>query len=164
MLFIPFIILLSNGLYVLFTKAKLSHRRVFAGALIVGYLLYTSVWFVGYLQKTNDEYNLDFKQALTVAAQEANGEADIFLPRENWLQLDYMQVMWYERITPETIADNPVPKKRLENFVFGQPSDSQEGPYYKVMTRMAKELEINSSCKNKTVLYESNKWVVYSCA
>ena len=164
LLFVPFIILLSNGLYVLFTEAKLSHQRVFAGALIVGYLLYTSVWFVGYLQKTNDEYNLDFKQALTVASQEANGEADIFLPRENWLQLDYMQVMWYERITPETIADNPVPKKRLENFVFGQPSDSQEGPYYKVMTRMAKELEINSSCKNKTVLYESNKWVVYSCA
>lgn len=162
LLFVPFLIILSSGIYVFLTKVPLTNPKMWGKTLAVLYVVYSSIWFAGYIQHTSIDFNGDFKTALNVAVEEAHG-APIHIPKENGLQLDYMQVMWYERLTPAQIAGNPEPKEELENFRFYGASPNTKSFYVEILNTTMVDSGAIKPCGGGVNVHASDKWLVYSC-
>lgn len=168
MLYVPSIILTSHLIVYLFTVTKKRWVKVSLICIGVLYVSYVFSWYVSYQTSKMDYFYKGAEKAVEFVDKNNTSEAPVlFLGKdENFIDLQYMQLMWFLKISPDEITNHEDPELNLRNYYFTYDSleNSKESSYYYDITN----IDFRSGCKTpelrEETLYEYNGWAVIKCS
>lgn len=160
--YVPSLILISQ-LIVYTAQKALTYRWVLpsvitAGAIYIAYVLIW--WYPTYLNTPDEYYYQDLHQAIETVEKINVEKLPVNLPDGgNQLPLSYMQVMWYNKISPTTVAEYSNPEYLLTNYDFNTyKKPTIATPYYQIIRK-----NYWAPCPQNTPIYSGDSWEVYEC-